>query len=86
MALGCVGDSIPKQPLAGGVRWQLHSFCHDPPLPLGRPVRLVCLCPAQLGGEPWPQGRAGAEVGWVESKPWENGGRLLRELLQGTGK
>lgn len=43
VALGCVGDSAPRQPAAGGVRWQLHSCCHDNSSPERRePVRRVC--------------------------------------------
>lgn len=64
MALGCVGDSIPKQPLAGGgVGWQLHSCCYDhyPSTPMQEACQTGLFVPAQLRGEPWPQGRAGAE-------------------------
>lgn len=55
VALGCVGDSAPRQPAADGVRWQLHSCCHDnSSRNAGRPVRRVCLCSAELREEPRP--------------------------------
>lgn len=54
VALGCVGDSAPCQPAAGGVRWQLHSCCHDNSSPERREARQTGLCSEELREEPRP--------------------------------
>lgn len=54
VALGCVGDSAPRQPLVvSGGSCTLVAMT-TPPRNAGRPVRRVCLCSEELREEPRP--------------------------------
>jgi hypothetical protein len=91
VAIGCVGDSAPRQPLvvSGGSRT---FVAMTTPPPERREARQTGLfVPRAAEGES-PGHRGGQGPRWVESKPWRMSGcgpqqATGREnLLQGTGR
>ena len=59
VALGCVGDSAPRQPPVSGGSCTLVAMA-TPPQNAGRPVERVCWCSEELAGEnPGHRGRQG---------------------------
>lgn len=88
VALGCVGDSAPRQPPVVSAGSCTLVAMATPPQNAGRPVERVCWCSEELEGEnPGHRGRQGLR--WVESNPggWAVETRVGgRNLLQGTGR